>query len=120
MLHAKFFEISPPVPEKKILKAFTICRHGLFMYTLVLPSYRCFISNLALIGHAVSEKKIFENYGDIHVYCPGIKGRPAPLSNFFRIINLQSIYPFPFFISKIFSSNDILTILPFQMHGPPM
>ena len=28
------------------------------MYTLVPPSYRCFISNLDLIGEAVSEKKI--------------------------------------------------------------
>ena len=30
------------------------------MYTLVPPSYRCFIENLALIGQAVSEEKIFE------------------------------------------------------------
>ena len=87
------------------------------MYTLVLPSYRCFISNLALIGHAVSEKKISENYGDIHVYCPGIKGRPAPGSNFFQNHKASVHLPISF---KLFSSNDILTILPFQMHGPPM
>ena len=42
-------------------------RPGLFMYTLVPPSYRCLISNLALIGQAVSETKIFELYGDVHV-----------------------------------------------------
>ena len=54
------------------------------MYALVLPSYRCFISNLALIGQAVSEK-IFEYYGDIHVYCPGV----GPLVQFFRIIHLE-------------------------------
>ena len=30
------------------------------MYTLVPSSYRCFISNLALIGQVVSEEKIFE------------------------------------------------------------
>ena len=64
------------------------------MYTLVPPSIRCFISNLALIGQAVSEK-IFEYYGDIHVYCPGV-GTDQPRGPIiFRIINLQSIYPFP-------------------------
>ena len=26
---------------------------------------------MALIGQAVSEEKIFEYYGNIHVYCPG-------------------------------------------------
>ena len=36
------------------------------MYTLVPPSYRCFISNLCLTGQAGSEKNIFEYYG--HVY----------------------------------------------------
>ena len=41
------------------------------MYTLVLPSYRCLISNLAMIGRAVSEN-IFEYDGDIHVYCPRV------------------------------------------------
>ena len=56
---------------------------GLFMYTLVHPSYRCFISNLALIGQAVLEKKIFEYYGDIHVYCPGVGGQPLGC-NFFQ------------------------------------
>ena len=35
------------------------------MYTLAPPSYRCFISNLALVGQVVSEKKTFEYYGDI-------------------------------------------------------
>ena len=41
------------------------------MYTLVTLSYRCFISNMALIGQAVSEK-IFEYDADMHVYCPGV------------------------------------------------
>ena len=45
---------------------------GLFVYTLVPISYRCFIENLALIGQAVSEKKIFNCYDNIHVYCPGV------------------------------------------------
>ena len=62
------------------------------MYALVYPSYRCFISNLALIGQVVSEKKIFECYGDIHVSCHGVE---ADQPNIFRIINLQSICPFP-------------------------
>ena len=38
------------------------------MYTVVPPSYKSFISNLVLIGRAVSEKKMFEYYGDIHVH----------------------------------------------------
>ena len=59
------------------------------MYTLV-P----LISNLALIGQAILEM-IFEYHCDIHVYCPGV-GSDQPLgSNLFRIINLQSICPFP-------------------------
>ena len=52
------------------------------MHTLAPPCYRCFISNLALIGQAVSEKKIFEYYGDLHVYRHGV-GSDKPLgSNF--------------------------------------
>ena len=57
---------------------------GLFMYTLVPPSYGCFISNLTLIAQAVSEKKIFEYYGDIHVYRPGVGVRPAAGVHFFQ------------------------------------
>ena len=37
---------------------------------------------LALIGHTVSEKKIFEYYGNIHVYCPGV-GADLPLRPIF-------------------------------------
>ena len=71
---------------------------------------------MALIGQAVSEK-IFEYYGNIHVYCPGW-GRPDPgVQIFFRIINLQSICPF---LSSFFPSKDILTISPIQMHERPM
>ena len=50
--------------------------------------------NLALIGQPVSEEMMFEYYGYIHVYCPGV-GADEPLgSNFFRIINIQSYCPF--------------------------
>ena len=82
-----FVELGSPVPEKKIFEgvlsymdmaAILVMTPGLFTNTLVPPSYRCFISNLALIGQAVSEEKIFECYGDIHVYCPRVGGRPAP------------------------------------------
>ena len=39
---------------------------------------------LALIGHAVSEEKMFKYYGNIHVYCPGV-GPYEPLgSTFFQ------------------------------------
>ena len=68
------------------------------MYTLVPPSYRCFIP---LIGQAVSEKKIVEYYGDICVYCPRV-GADQPLgSRCSQKINLHSF--------KFFPSNDIFT-----------
>ena len=81
------------------------------MHMVVPPSYRCLMSDLALIGQAVSEKKIFEYYGDIHAYYPGV-GQTSPLG----IINPQSISPFPYF----FSANDILTIFQIQIYGRPM
>ena len=56
------------------MSAILVMWPGLFIYTLVPPFYRCFILNLALIGQAVSEKKMFEYYGKIHVYCPGVGG----------------------------------------------
>ena len=60
------------------------------MYKLVPPSYRFFISNLALIGPAVSEMKIFQYYGDINVYCPGVgSGQPLGSIFFFRILSLM-------------------------------
>ena len=52
------------------------------MYTLVGPSNRCFTLNLALIGQVFSEKKIFEYYSDIHVYCPRV-GAHQPLGSIF-------------------------------------
>ena len=61
-----YTEIGPPVPDMKISKGFLpymamvailVMWPGLFIYTLVPPSYRCFISNLALIGQAVSDKR---------------------------------------------------------------
>ena len=85
------------------------------MYTLVLPSYKCFISNLALIGQAVSE--IFKYYGDIHVhvYCPGV-GSDQPMGPIFQNYKSSVHLPISF---KFFSSSDILTIFPI-MHGPPL
>ena len=54
--------------------------------------------NLTLIVHAVSEKKIFEYYMVIYMYmyiAPGV-GRQIPRVQFFsKILNLQSIWPFP-------------------------
>ena len=75
-----FVEIGPSVPEKIFegvlpymdMVTILVMAPGLFTKILVPPSYRCFISNLALIGQAVSEKKIFEYYGNIHVYCPRV------------------------------------------------
>ena len=87
------------------------------MHALVPPSYRCLVSNLALIGQAVSEKKIFEYHGYIHVYCPRV-GADQPLrSKYFQNHTSSVDLSISF---KFFPSNDILTIFPIQMHGRPM
>ena len=73
--------------------------------------------NLALIGQVVSEKKIFEYFCNIHVYCPGVGADQPWGPNFFQ--NYLSSVHFPI-SCKICLSNDILTIFPIQMHGRPM
>ena len=51
---------------------------------------------MALIGQAVSEKKMFEYYGDIHVYIAPGQGQATPRGQkFFININILSICPFP-------------------------
>ena len=92
---------------------FTIYGHGghLGHVTLIIyvyigsPSYRCFISNLALIGKVVSEKKIFGYYGEIHVSCPGMEADQPLGSNFFQ--NHKSSVHLPISL-KFLSSNNIL------------
>ena len=87
-----FVEFGPTVPERKIfdrfyhmdMAAILVMTPGLFTYTLIPSSYRCFISNLSLIGQTVSEKKIFEYYGDTRTcLLPRGGGRPAPGVQFF-------------------------------------
>ena len=46
---------------------------------------------LGLIGQAVSEKKMFENNGYVHVYSPGA-GTDNPLGSFFSLTVLFSQY----------------------------
>ena len=111
-----FVEIGPLFPEifKGVLPymgmvAILVMLPELFMYTLVTPSYRCSTSNLAFIGQAVSEK-IFEYYGHIHVYCPGV-GVDQHLGSKFIQNHISSVHlPISF---KFFSSNDI----PFKCMG---
>ena len=38
---------------------------------------------------------MFEYYGNIHVYCPGLGAYEPVGAIFFRIINIQSYCPFP-------------------------
>ena len=72
---------------------------------------------MALIGQAVSEKKIFEYHCNIDVYCPGV-GADRPLgSKFFQ--NHQSCVHLPI-ACKFFPTNDILTLFSIQMHERPM
>ena len=48
----------------------------------------------------------FEYHGNKHVCCPGVAADQPLVTNFFRIVNIQSICPC--------SSNDTLTISPFK------
>ena len=75
-----FVEICKPVLEMKIFEVFfNIYGHGAIL--VMCPGL-----NLALIGQVVSEEKMFEYYGDINAYCPGV-GVYVPLESiFFRII----------------------------------
>ena len=75
------------VSEKKIFEGFLpymgiaailFMSPKLLIYTLVPLSYRCFALVLALIGQVVSEEMMFEYYGNIHVYSPGV-GPDKPL-----------------------------------------
>ena len=52
------------------------------------------ISNLALIGHAVSETKKYGNNGHKHVYSPQAGSDNNMGSNVFQKKNLLSIWPF--------------------------
>ena len=54
----------------------------IFIYILVPPSYRSMLHIKALIGQAVSEKKMFEYYGNIHVYYPWV-GADEPMGSIF-------------------------------------
>ena len=105
-----FVEIGPPLPEK----VFIIYRQGshlghvtwiIYIHSSSQSSYRCFISNLALISLAVSEN-IFEYYGNIHVYCPRVGADQLLGSKSFR--NHKSSVHLP----KFFASNENLTIFP--------
>ena len=78
-----FVEINPLVLEKTF-ERFLPIKSMDYLYTHCPPSYRCFILNMALINQAVSEKKMFEYYGNIHLFCPEV-GADEPLgSNVFK------------------------------------
>ena len=69
------------------MAAILVMLPGLFIYTWVTPSYRCFTLSLALIGQVVSEEKMFEYYEVIHVYCLGV-GANEPLGSiFWAVVN---------------------------------
>ena len=77
MLHAKFHFI---VLQEKIFEDFyhiwawrpswSCDLDHLYKLSFPLPK-EALTFNLALIGHAVSETKMFENNGHIHVFSPG-------------------------------------------------
>ena len=67
----------------------------IILYTLIPPSFRCFVSSLALFGQVVS-KEMSLNIMVIYcnVYSPGL-GTDEPWVHFIRIIDIQSYSPFP-------------------------
>ena len=117
-----FVEIGPPVPEKEMFEGFSPYGHGshlghvTWIISVFIPSYRCFISNLALTGQAVSEKKTL-NIMVIYMYIAPGGVRPAPWVQVFQN-HKSSVYLAISF--NFLSSNDILTLFPIHMHGPPM
>ena len=80
---------------RSFLKVFTIIEHGGHhrLGHVTCTIHINFVCNLPLIGQAVSEKKVFENNGHIHVYSPGAEAdTPLPLgSNVFIYGIIQSI-----------------------------
>ena len=60
---------------------------------------------------------MFEYYGNVQVYCPGV-GADEPLGSFF-FQNHQYSVLLPI-SCKIFTLNDILNFFPIQMHWRPM
>ena len=56
-----------------------------------------------LIDRVVSEEKMFEYYGDIHVYCPGV-GVYEPLGFMF----FSSFFFFVFFCLFVFFSESLV------------
>ena len=104
---------------EKISKGFAIYSHGVHLGHVTLtihknfhsPFLRMLHTKFGLIGQAVSEK-IFEYYGNIHVYCPKM-GADLPLG-YINFQNHKYSVPLPISI-KFFSSNDSLTIFPIQM-----
>ena len=84
------------------------------MYTLVSPSYMCFISNLPGFDWPSGfREKIFEYYVDIHLYCPRV-GADRPIGSIFK--NHISSVHLPISL-MFFSSNDFLTNFPFKCMG---
>ena len=65
--------------------------------------------NLALIGQAVYEKKMFENNGHIHVYSPGA-GADNPLASIFFKKNIKSSVNLVI-CCKFYPLNDFVTVL---------
>ena len=73
--------------------------------------------NLAFIGKAVSEKRMFAYYSNIHVDCPGMGTDQYLGIKHFKNHKSSVHLPISF---KFFPSNDILTIVPIQIQGQPM
>ena len=98
MHHAMFQNHRPSGSgEEKIYSFFPIYSHFSIhwscdldhLYKLSFPLPKDAPHEVCLIGQVVSEKKIVEYYGNIHVYCPGVGADQHLVSNFsFRIIKL--------------------------------
>ena len=78
-----------------------------------------FIPTDSAVPEKISEgillcKKIFEYYGHIHEYYPRVGADQPMESNFFRILNFQSIFPFPASFALSMTSEQLY---PFKCMG---
>ena len=69
---------------------------------------------MALISQAVSEQKMFDNNGYIHVYSPGTGAETPPGVKFFFTFSI--IHAIVSFAASFPPLNDFVTVFPIQTY----
>ena len=113
MLHAKFYQVC----RRRFLKVFTIHGHGGHLGHVTWTIYIKFLSVFPRkVPQAVSEKTIFENNGQIHVYSPGAGTDSPPEVIFFHKHNYSVNLVF---CCKFSPLNNFVTVFPIQTYRRP-